>query len=127
MWKFIQQIQRPRVVNAKIVPMESRENYFAQVVVRLHSSQVKQQPRERISVTSPFFLQIMAVYNAVGHVLRGHPSRPNRVIDYVVMERHLETAGSGLGWRIAGKLPPQVPWKALPATADKPQRSLPAA
>ena len=75
-----------------------------------------------------FSFQVMVVYNAVGHILRGHPSKPNRVIDYVVMERHLETMGSGLGWRIAGKLPPQIPWKkALPTTSDKPQGALPTA
>jgi large subunit ribosomal protein L45 len=109
-WKFLEQIERPRVVNAKIIPMESKDNYFAQVVVRLHSS------------------QIMVVYNAVGQILRGHPSKPNRVIDYVVMERHLETMGGGLGWRIAGKLPPQIPWKKdLPTTSDKPQGALPTA
>lgn len=53
----------------------------------------------------------MAVYSSAGDLLRGHPSRPKPVIDYIVMERRLENVERGLGWRIAGKLPPQLPWR----------------
>ena len=74
-------------------------------------------------------VQVMAVYDGVGRLLRGHPDKEKTVIDYIVMERHLENPERGYGWRIAGKLPPQVPWKTLLNThsdQNKPQ-SLPAA
>lgn len=39
-WELREQIDRPRVVSAKIIPVEMDGNYFAQVVVRMHTSQV---------------------------------------------------------------------------------------
>ena len=68
------------------------------------------------------------MYNAAGEILRGHPSKAKAVIDYIVMERHLENVERGLGWRIAGKLPPQIPWRhPNQEDRDKPQRALHAA
>ena len=71
------------------------------------------------------------MYSKVGQLLRGHPSEPKAVIDYVVMERHLQNPERGRGWRIAGKLPPQVPWRTLRTSQDNMDRdkgnSLPAA
>ena len=72
------------------------------------------------------FFQILAVYDAGGKLLRGHPSNAKAVIDYIVLERHLKNPERGLGWRIAGKLPPQVPWRSL-TQADTEKRGLPAA
>ena len=40
MWELKEEIERPKVVSAKVVPLETKDNYFAQVVVRMHSSQV---------------------------------------------------------------------------------------
>lgn len=39
-WELRREIERPRVVNAKLVPVNTKDNYFAQVVVRLNSTQV---------------------------------------------------------------------------------------
>lgn len=52
----------------------------------------------------------MALYDSASRLVRGHPTVPKAVIDYVVFERNLTTL-SGSSWRIAGKLPPQQPWK----------------
>ena len=55
------------------------------------------------------FTQILAVYNTIGTVIRGHPTKLTDVIDYVVFERPLTKSDSR--WRIAAKLPPQLPLK----------------
>ena len=34
-------IERPRVVNARVAPFQTKENLFAQVVVCLHTKQVQ--------------------------------------------------------------------------------------
>lgn len=52
----------------------------------------------------------MALYSSDGTVFRGNPNQPKTVIDYVVFERPLELPDK-VPWRIAGKLPPQLPWK----------------
>lgn len=139
-WKIEQTLQRPRVVSARIAPFLTKENLFAQVVVRLHTMQVaivnlhcinltadtvcgwplqgcavwhmaRQQSITRLPLfySSPSLLQVMAVYSTAGVLLRGHGSQAKKVIDYVVFERHLVKAESR--WRIAGKLPPQQPWR----------------
>ena len=53
----------------------------------------------------------MALYGSSGNMFRGHPTVPKSVIDYVVLERPLELPAAKTPWRIAGKLPPQSPWK----------------
>ena len=58
---------------------------------------------------SPLLTQILAVYNTLGNVIRGHPTKLTDVIDYVVFERPLTKTDSQ--WRIAAKLPPQRPLK----------------
>lgn len=39
-WRIEQTLQRPRVVSARTAPVLTKENLFAQVVVRLHTAQV---------------------------------------------------------------------------------------
>ena len=56
-----------------------------------------------------YHLQLMAVYDSASRLVRGHPTTPKAVIDYVVLERNL-TLGDA-SWRIAGKLPPPPPLK----------------
>ena len=56
-----------------------------------------------------FFLQILALYDSTSRLVRGHPTKPKPVIDYIVFERNLTLDESS--WRIAGKLPPQQSWK----------------
>ena len=52
---------------------------------------------------------MLAVFDMAGRLLRGHPSKPRKVIDYVVFERPLSLHDAH--WRICGKLPPQIPYK----------------
>ena len=69
------------------------------------------------------FTQILAVYNTIGTVIRGHPTKLTDVIDYVVFERPLTKSDSR--WRIAAKLPPQLPLKSA-RSEQKRQKALPA-
>ncbi|KAK3712986.1 hypothetical protein QZH41_014104 [Actinostola sp. cb2023] len=39
-WRFVRQVDRPRVVHARVVPVDSKENLFAQVTVKVNSEQV---------------------------------------------------------------------------------------
>ncbi|KAL5509048.1 hypothetical protein EMCRGX_G004329 [Ephydatia muelleri] len=90
-WKMVEDVERPRVVSAKIAPLMDKDNLYAQVVVRMHTKQV------------------LAVYDTAGRLLRGDEKRPKDVIDYVVFERNLSRPHPS--WRIATKLPPQLPWR----------------
>lgn len=67
-------------------------------------------------------LQVLAVYDKAGRLLRGHPTAPRDVVDYVVVERHIVSPSSS--WRVAGKLPPNTSYntgqgeaKALPTAS----------
>ena len=51
-----------------------------------------------------YHLQLMAVYDSASRLVRGHPTTPKAVIDYIVLERNLTLDDAS--WRIAGKLPP---------------------
>ena len=44
------------------------------------------------------------MYDSDSRLVRGHPTKPKAVIDYIVLERNLTLDESS--WRIAGKLPP---------------------
>jgi len=90
-WELVEEMERPRVVNARVATFDSKDSLLAQVVVRMHTK------------------QILALYNSVGTLTKGHPTRPRDVIDYVVFERLLAKPQSR--WRIATKLPPQLPWR----------------
>ena len=39
-WKFVEELERPRVIRAYVAPFNTRDNLFAQLVVRLKSKQV---------------------------------------------------------------------------------------
>lgn len=39
-WRFVKQNDRPQVVHARVVPVDSKENLFAQVTVKINSEQV---------------------------------------------------------------------------------------
>lgn len=98
-WSIVEELERPRIVNARVAPMMTKGNLFGQVVVRMHTK------------------QILALYNHTGKLIKGHPTKPKAVIDYVVLERHLVKPAST--WRIASKLRPQLPWKAAVKKKDK--------
>lgn len=91
-WEIVEELERPRIVSARAAPYDGKD-LIAQIVLRMHTK------------------QIMALYGSNGNVFRGHPTAPKTVIDYVVLERPLELPASKIPWRIAGKLPPQLPWK----------------
>ena len=55
-------------------------------------------------------LQILALYDSSSRLVRGDPTKPKPVVDYIVFERNL-TLDESSSWRIAGKLPPQQPWR----------------
>jgi len=69
--------------------------------------------------------QIMALYNPLGEVFFGDPVAPKTVIDYVVLERPLESpVPSNTPWKIAGKLPVQKKWSEQNATKSLPKHSV---
>lgn len=39
-WKMVEELERPRVVTARVAPLITKDNLFAQVVVRMHTKQV---------------------------------------------------------------------------------------
>ena len=39
-WKMVEDVERPRVVSAKIAPLMDKDNLYAQLVVRMHTKQV---------------------------------------------------------------------------------------
>jgi len=100
-WKFVQEIDRPRIVHARVASIFEKDNLFAQVTVRLHTE------------------QILAVKDRYNRTLTGDATKGKRVIDYVVFERHLNDPYGR--WRICGKLNhPKSNQKAL-ATSSGPQ------
>eukprot|EP00118_Oscarella_pearsei_P006416 m.28904 g.28904 ORF g.28904 m.28904 type:complete len:206 (+) comp31094_c0_seq3:162-779(+) len=40
-WTLVSTVRRPKVVHARVIPVLTKENYFAQVTVRLHTTQVE--------------------------------------------------------------------------------------
>ena len=56
-WELVEEIERPRVVNARVAPLQTKENLFGQVVVRLHTKQV--------SITVVNRIQRMIQFNAI--------------------------------------------------------------
>ncbi|XP_057293888.1 39S ribosomal protein L45, mitochondrial-like [Hydractinia symbiolongicarpus] len=83
-WRFIQEIERPRVVHGRITAVYDKDNLYAQITVRMHTE------------------QILAVKDRYNRVIKGDPQKSKKVIDYVVFERHL--ADPYGKWRVCGKL-----------------------
>ena len=40
-WELVEEVERPHVLVAKVAPMTTKDNLFAQVVVRIHTQQVR--------------------------------------------------------------------------------------
>lgn len=85
-WRFIKEIDRPRVVHARITAVYEKENIYAQVTVRMHSE------------------QILAIRDRHNRIIKGDIKTSKNVLDYVVFEKHL--ADKYGKWRICGKLAP---------------------
>jgi large subunit ribosomal protein L45 len=86
-WKFVKEVERPRIVHARIIPVLTKENLFAQVTVRVNAA------------------QIFGVQHRFGKLIRGNDKTERNVIDYVVVERHIVEPSSS--WRICGKVAPE--------------------
>ncbi|XP_070535916.1 large ribosomal subunit protein mL45-like [Ptychodera flava] len=85
-WKWIESIEKPKVVYLRCADMVTQGNTYAQVTVRFHSKQT------------------LAIYDRFGRLMQGSETSPKDVLEYVVFERHL--AGAYGSWRIHGKIVP---------------------
>ncbi|CAL1268080.1 unnamed protein product [Larinioides sclopetarius] len=85
-WKFIQQLEPPRIVHIRTADLASKGNIFAQITCRLHTQ------------------QILAVYDRFGRLMHGSEDTVKDVLEYVVLEKHL-TLPHGR-WRLHGKIIP---------------------
>ncbi|GFS50993.1 probable 39S ribosomal protein L45, mitochondrial [Trichonephila inaurata madagascariensis] len=85
-WKFIQQLEHPRIVHIRTAEMGSKDNMFAQITVRLHTQ------------------QILAIYDRFGRLMHGSEDTVKDVLEYVVLEKHLTLPHST--WKIHGKIIP---------------------
>ncbi|KAF5273101.1 hypothetical protein FQA39_LY07591 [Lamprigera yunnana] len=85
-WKFIKNIELPRVVHARYTDVITKENIFAQVTVRFHTQQV------------------LAIYDRFGRLLQGSEIIAKDVLEYVVFEKHIANE-YGI-WRIHSKIIP---------------------
>jgi len=83
-WRFLEEIDRPKVVHARVASIYDKDNLFAQVTVRMHSE------------------QILAIKDRYNRTLKGDAKKSKNVIDYVVFERHLKDPYGK--WRICGKV-----------------------
>ncbi|XP_018575659.1 probable 39S ribosomal protein L45, mitochondrial [Anoplophora glabripennis] len=93
-WKYIKDIELPRVVYARCTDIISKENVFAQITVRFHTQ------------------QILAVYDRFGRLMHGSEIIAKDVLEYVVFEKHVANQ-YGI-WRVHAKiipdwLPPREP------------------
>ncbi|XP_062520114.1 large ribosomal subunit protein mL45-like [Corticium candelabrum] len=86
-WKFVKQIVSPRIVDARIEPVLTKETLFAQITVRINAR------------------QLFGVRHRFGKLLRGDDWKERDVIDYVILERHIVEALSV--WRVCGKVAPE--------------------
>merc|ERR1712141_284989 len=87
-WRHIRTITPPRIVHARVAPVQEKENLFAQVTVKMHTE------------------QIMAITDLHGRRVKGDMKKPKTVTDYVVFERHLTNPYGQ--WKVFGKISPPI-------------------
>ncbi|XP_036330522.1 probable 39S ribosomal protein L45, mitochondrial [Rhagoletis pomonella] len=93
-WSFIQSLEPPRVVHARVTDIISKENLYAQVTVRFHTQ------------------QLLAIYDRFGRLMHGSEIVAKDVLEYVVFEKHISNEYGK--WRLHAKiipdwLPPKEP------------------
>lgn len=93
-WKFLQSLEPPRVVHARVTDIITKENMFAQVTVRFHTQ------------------QMLAIYDRFGRLMHGSEILTKDVLEYVVFEKHISNEYGK--WRLHDKiipdwLPPKQP------------------
>nr|CAH7719246.1 unnamed protein product [Callosobruchus chinensis] len=85
-WRYIKDIELPRVVHARCTHIITNDNMFAQLTVRFHTQ------------------QSLAVYDRFGRLMYGSEILAKDVLEYVVFEKHISnTYGT---WRIHAKIIP---------------------
>ncbi|XP_055545365.1 probable 39S ribosomal protein L45, mitochondrial [Wyeomyia smithii] len=85
-WKFLQSLEPPRVVHARVTDVISKENLFAQITVRFHTQ------------------QMLAIYDRFGRLMHGSEVLVKDCLEYVVFEKHLSNE-YGV-WRLHEKIVP---------------------
>ncbi|CAH8515002.1 unnamed protein product [Schistosoma turkestanicum] len=83
-WKFVGNIEPPRVVQIRCNELLSKSNYYAQVTVRFYTQ------------------QILSIYNRFGRLLYGNPDTAVDVLEYTVFEKHISDEYGT--WRLHGKI-----------------------
>uniref|UniRef100_A0A2P2HZI2 Large ribosomal subunit protein mL45 n=1 Tax=Hirondellea gigas TaxID=1518452 RepID=A0A2P2HZI2_9CRUS len=93
-WQFIETIEQPRAVHARVTDVISKENLFAQITIRMHTKQT------------------LAVYDRFGRLMHGSEVLAKDVLEYVVFEKHISnTYGT---WRVHDKIVPDWAPSLLP-------------
>lgn len=95
-WRFLQSLEPPRVVHARVTEVITKENQFAQVTVRFHTQ------------------QMLAIYDRFGRLMHGSEVVTKDVLEYVVFEKHISNEYGK--WRLHDKIIPD--W--LPAKQPAP-------
>ncbi|CAH8855881.1 unnamed protein product [Trichobilharzia szidati] len=85
-WKFMGNIEPPRVVHIRCKEVMAKDNHYAQVTVRFYTQ------------------QILAIYSRFGRLLYGNPDVAVDVLEYAVFEKHISDE-YGI-WRLHGKIQP---------------------
>jgi len=85
-WKFLHNVEAPKVVHACLFEQGPSGNQFCQVTVRIHSQ------------------QSIAIYDRFGQLMYGSPEIYRNVLEFVVFEKRVsDTYGV---WRMHGKIEP---------------------
>ncbi|XP_066151388.1 large ribosomal subunit protein mL45 [Euwallacea fornicatus] len=95
-WKYLKELEMPRIVHARQTAVVTDDNIFVQVTVRFHTQQT------------------LAIYDRFGRLIHGSEIIAKDVLEYVVFEKHLSNE-YGV-WRVHAKIvphwqPPKEPSK----------------
>lgn len=109
-WRFLQSLEPPRVVHARVTEVITKENQFAQVTVRFHTQ------------------QMLAIYDRFGRLMHGSEILTKDVLEYVVFEKHISNEYGK--WRLHDKiipdwLPPKQPAPITYRITDEPIEEVP--
>ncbi|KAA0203935.1 hypothetical protein HAZT_HAZT009287 [Hyalella azteca] len=85
-WEFIETIEKPRAVHARVTEVIDKDNLFAQITVRMHTKQT------------------LAVYDRFGRLMHGSEVIAKDVLEYVVFEKHISNTNGT--WRMHDKIIP---------------------
>lgn len=104
-WKYLKDVELPRIAHARNTEVITPDNIFAQVTVRFHTQQVIfPQIFSNSLYLFCLFLQTLAIYDRFGRLLHGSEILAKDVLEYVVFEKHLSNQ-YGI-WRVHAKIIP---------------------